>query len=349
LPAYANAANAYQQYYWIPWHCRHPQRIHPPLHGRYAETFTAKYTDDLHHFTLYYYDQSVNLLKTVPPEGVKPLSSADTKQAIAYMRAKTGAPVNPGHEMPSDYTFNSLNQLRKQTSPDHDGESEFFYDYLSRIVVSQNPEQKKADRYSYTLYDSLNRPYETGELLNAATPMTDALAKNETQLKNWIAAHTKREVILTQYDKPLPGIAGQFFNGDESNYRDRIASVTYSELDGSPVKNSTYYRYDIHGNVSHLVQDVHGLGPKKMEYDYDLISGNVKQVWYQKDEVDQYLHQLPVRRRQPHHRRAHQPRRHGVGYGRGLFLLPPRAVGPHRTGRKPGAGPRLSPIPSTAG
>jgi hypothetical protein len=339
IAAYANAAYAYQQLL---------DSLAREIRNGYirhciaaAETFTAEYKDDLHHFTLYYYDQSGNLLKTVPPEGVKPLSSADTKQAIAYMRAKTGAPVNPGHEMPSDYTFNSLNQLRKQTSPDHDGESEFFYDYLSRIVVSQNPEQKKADRYSYTLYDSLNRPYETGELLNAATPMTDALAKNETQLKNWIAAHTKREVILTQYDKPLPGIAGQFFNGDESNYRDRIASVTYSELDGSPVKNSTYYRYDIHGNVSHLVQDVHGLGPKKMEYDYDLISGNVKQVWYQKDEVDQYLHQLPVRRRQPHHRRAHQPRRQGVGRGRRLLLLPPRSVGPHRTGRAPGAGTRL--------
>lgn len=288
LAAYANAANAYQQYL---------DSLRAAFRNGYvrhcmaaAETFTSKYTDDLHHFTLYYYDQAGNLLKTIPPDGVKPLNTTATKAAIAYMQTKTGTPVNPAHTMASDYTFNSLNQLHKQTIPDHDGPSEFFYDYLSRIVVSQNPEQYLQKRYSYTLYDKLNRPYETGEILNATTAMTPALAKNEPQLLAWIAAQTKREVTRTQYDKPLPGIAAQFFKGDERHYRDRIASVTYSELDGSKVTNATYYRYDIHGNVSHLVQDVYGLGPKKMEYDYDLISGNVKQVWYQKGEVDQYLH-----------------------------------------------------------
>ncbi len=290
LAAYANAANVYQQYL---------DSLTAAIRNGYirhcmtaAETFSASYTDDLHHFTLYYYDQAGNLVKTVPPDGVKRLSVADTKKAIKYMQGKTSTPVNPAHTMASDYTFNSLNQVRNQTIPDHDGPSEFFYDYLSRIVVSQNPEQAKTNhnRYSYTLYDPLNRPIETGEILNAATKMSAALAKDEKKLLAWIAAQTKREVTRTQYDKPLPGIANQFFNGDESNYRDRIASVTYAEMDGSAVKNSTYYRYDIHGNVSHLVQDVFGLSPKKMEYDYDLISGNVKQVWYQKGEVDQYLH-----------------------------------------------------------
>lgn len=291
LAAYANAANAYQLFL---------DSLSAAIRNGYvrhcmaaAETFTAKYTDDLHHFTLYYYDQAGNLLKTIPPDGVKPLNSTDTKNAIRYMqdpKNPTLQPVNPAHIMASDYHFNSLNQLRKQTIPDHNGPSEFFYDYLSRIVVSQNPEQKLNKRYSYTLYDPLNRPYETGEILNATTAMTPALAKDEQQLLAWVAAYPKREVTRTQYDKPLPGIAAQFFNGDERHYRDRIASVSYAEMDGSPVKNSTYYKYDIHGNVSHLVQDVYGLGPKKMEYDYDLISGNVKQVWYQKDEVDQYLH-----------------------------------------------------------
>lgn len=288
LAAYANAQYEWQQYL---------DSLTAGIRNGYvrhcmaaAETFTAKYTDDLHHFTLYYYDQAGNLLKTVPPEGVKPLSPAATSVAIDYMRRKVKTPVNPKHEMASDYTYNSLNQLRKQTIPDHDGPSEFFYDYLSRIVVSQNPEQKLHKRYSYTLYDPLNRPYETGEILNATSLMTPALAKNETQLKNWVAAQTKREVTRTQYDKPLPGIAAQFFNGDERHYRDRIASVTYSELDGSPVKHSTYYRYDIHGNVAQLVQDVFGLGPKRLEYDYDLISGNVLEVRYQPNEPDQFIH-----------------------------------------------------------
>lgn len=288
IAAYTNAANEYQQYLdsitiaFREGYIRHCMAA--------IETFSVKYTDALHHFTLYYYDQANNLVKTIPPNGVVRLSPSATQQAIQYMRNQVGVAITPQHSMPSDYTFNSLNQLRKQSIPDHNGESYFYYDYLSRIVASQNPEQKTANRYSYTLYDPLNRPYETGELLNVATPMTDALAKNETQLLAWVSSNQKREVTKTQYDVPLAGIANQFFNGDNSNYRGRVASVKYMEQGGSPNQHSTYYHYDIHGNVEKLVQDVFQLGPKTIDYVYDLISGNVLNVYYQKGALDQFIH-----------------------------------------------------------
>ncbi|HEU4717042.1 MAG TPA: hypothetical protein VFU15_04385, partial [Bacteroidia bacterium] len=38
-----------------------------------VENFTDTYTEKEYHFTLYYYDQAGNLVKTVPPEGVEPL------------------------------------------------------------------------------------------------------------------------------------------------------------------------------------------------------------------------------------------------------------------------------------
>lgn len=63
------------------------------------------------------------------------------------------------------------------------------------------------------------------------------------------------------------------------------------------------YRYDIHGNVKELIQDIPQLGTdggsctgcvdhryKKLRYTYDLISGNVKQVVYQPGRDDQMRH-----------------------------------------------------------
>jgi hypothetical protein len=49
--------------------------------------------------------------------------------------------------------------------------------------------------------------------------------------------------------------------------------------------HATYYGYDVHGNVDHLVQDVPDLAAvsnqyKHLYYQYDLISGKVNQVDY---------------------------------------------------------------------
>ncbi len=52
---------------------------------------------------------------------------------------------------------------------------------------------------------------------------------------------------------------------------------------------STHYSYDIHGNVQSLWQQVPGLGQKRTDYVYDLVSGNVHYVFYQKDSADQFL------------------------------------------------------------
>ncbi len=54
---------------------------------------------------------------------------------------------------------------------------------------------------------------------------------------------------------------------------------------------STHYSYDIHGNVQSLWQQVPGLGQKRTDYVYDLVSGNVHYVFYQRDSADQFLQQ----------------------------------------------------------
>ena len=73
--------------------------------------------------------------------------------------------------------------------------------------------------------------------------------------------------------------------------RSRISYVTTRPTATSSAV-STYYSYDAHGHVTSLVQDLPGLGLKRLDYDYDLISGNVHHVIYQYGAPDQFYHRF---------------------------------------------------------
>lgn len=92
-----------------------------------VESFNATYTDKEYHFTLYYYDQAGNLIKTVPPEGVEALAldnsnpnASALKNQIIADRTNNTHTVFTQHRMATIYEYNSLNQLVKQSMPDHD-------------------------------------------------------------------------------------------------------------------------------------------------------------------------------------------------------------------------------------
>ncbi len=60
----------------------------------------------------------------------------------------------------------------------------------------------------------------------------------------------------------------------------------------TPYKYASHYSYDIHGNVDVLLQQFTELPDsyKRVDYEYDLISGNVNKVYYQKGQPDQFTH-----------------------------------------------------------
>ncbi|MCC6401606.1 MAG: hypothetical protein IT227_12655 [Flavobacteriales bacterium] len=88
------------------------------------ESFTMKFTDQEHHFTLYYYDQAGNLVRTVPPAGVALpafTTSADPiAQRIANDRANGTHTYFTKHRMASDHLYNSLGQPTRSAMPDQD-------------------------------------------------------------------------------------------------------------------------------------------------------------------------------------------------------------------------------------
>ena len=125
------------------------------LEAKDLEIFTVTAPVAEYHYTLYYYDQAGSLVKTVPPAGVQPNFTPSFLAAVKTARANDqDLPIT--HNLPTQYRYNALNQVTKQKSPDG-GQSQFWYDALGRLVISQNAKQLVQNKYSYTRYDELGR------------------------------------------------------------------------------------------------------------------------------------------------------------------------------------------------
>jgi RHS repeat-associated protein len=204
--------------------------------------------------------------------------------------------------------------------------SRFHYDRLGRIVASQNSRQLGSsttttdDKYSYTLYDALGRVTEGGEKSenSSGVQFKSIFGTNvggsyvssvvdDTKLVAWLtnlATTTRKEVTKSYYDKTNAAISTEVTTlaMNTATQRKRIVHVTYSSVyspNANEYDHATHYNYDIHGNVKNLYQDNRLLQPyitirphrlKKIDYVYDLISGNVHRMDYQTGSTDQWHH-----------------------------------------------------------
>jgi len=264
-----------------------------------SETFSRTWDIQEYHYTLYYYDQANNLIQTVPPAGVQLYTSQGDLDAIDdYRKTQAGSPLHPNHTLPTQYAFNSLNQLVRHNTPDG-GQSEFWYDAQGRMVVAQNAQQATSFDYSYTKYDERGRIEEVGEL-NNNSGMSWQTAFDEVALDGFISgAVSHKEVTKTLYDEDQLGISYNSFG--QENLRNRVASMLYwDDMMDPTYKQGVHYSYDIHGNVQSVLRENTDLatifGPpivhqyKQIDYKYDLISGNVNTVIYEPGDEDQFIH-----------------------------------------------------------
>jgi RHS repeat-associated protein len=208
-----------------------------------------------------------------------------------------------------------------QHSPDG-GLSNFWYDRLGRLTISQNAKQKIDTNYSYTLYDTLGRITEVGQK-KQTTQMTDAISRNQSSLNTWLGytyifeggTVIAEQVTRTIYDIKddevgalPPGLTVNTAFQKAYTLRNRVSSTRF--YDKLPIlggnigyglyNSSSIYSYDIHGNVDTLLHDYQsGLMAqpsvnidrfKVIAYQYDLISGKVNQVHYQPGMTDQLYH-----------------------------------------------------------
>jgi RHS repeat-associated protein len=196
----------------------------------------------------------------------------------------------PEHRLATTYVYNSTNQVVKQVSPDG-GTSRFWYDELSRLIVSQNAKQLAENGYSYTRYDSLNRVTQVG-----LKTVTASLAESGGYLLKgdytaFLNSGSNSEITETVYDT-APGGGSGVEQLTLDNPRARVTASIYRETSGSSNINATYYSYDMAGNVKTLYQQVYGLGgSKRIDYEYDLVSGKVNFLAYQKNNKDKFFYQ----------------------------------------------------------
>jgi len=272
--------------------------------GEVIEMFNANAPYGEYHYTLYYYDQGGNLVKTVPPAGI--ILVPDNDLSLVDLHRKTPlaqGPVYPAHTMSTTYFFNSFNKPWRQQTPDA-GITEFWYDLVGRLVVSRNAEQNKLalKKYSYSKYDNLNRIIETGKnsrFFVNNNLMSDAIAENNTLLDAFLSPTlgVSSEVVSTYYDEGITGLSLGTFN--QINLRNRVATSTYEDIkDSDPLtyQTATHYSYDIMGNVTSLLNENRNLQSishhlKRVNYDFDLISGKVNRVTYQPNQPDQFIHE----------------------------------------------------------
>lgn len=223
-----------------------------------------------------------------------------------------------------DYDATAALQTYARLMRDESNEisSKFFYDRLGRLVISQNSKQFGCSpkKYSYTIYDILGRIVQVGEKAENTANMTfaDIFGTNigasynpnvidDAKLIAWLNETTgaRTQVTQTYYDKQALGVIAILpatFTPNEDNFRNRVVMVCYEDTldnDTTTYNHATHYSYDIHGNVKTLLQDNKDLTTntstasqrfKRLDYFYDLVSGNVNKVSYQTGESDQWHH-----------------------------------------------------------
>jgi hypothetical protein len=280
------------------------------LAAQSQEEFYVTYQPKEYHYILYYYDQAGNLTKTIPPAAVKPNYNSVYLANVVNARNSGTSFTNPNNNeiLATQYRYNSLNQVITQRSPDG-GISNFWYDRLGRLVISQNAKQLAQSRYSYTLYDDLGRTIQVGQKPQT-NPMSQTISQDHIALQNWIDDKTtggslREQITRTVYDVSYydaddvlcPGYICQKNLRNRVSYTQVIDAEPSNGIFAGVQSSATYYSYDIHGSVDTLLQDLNqamvangGNRYKKIVYDYDMISGKVNQVSYQRGYADQFYH-----------------------------------------------------------
>ena len=254
----------------------------PNLIPKKLDNFTAKYPLGYHHFTLMYYDRAGNLIRTVPPAGVKLL----TGNAISRSN-------HPDHSFISSYKFNSLGQLVIQDSPDQ-GTTTFDYDSKGLLRFSQNAKQKSINAYSYIKYDNLYRVVEGGQ----STELGNGAFKNKVD-DDFPSAFFRSNVTFTDFTNTSGAkcqgyVAGAVFpySLNQRYLLNRVSHV-FSDKDGNLLtpedQTHTHFSYDAHGNVEWTIQDIPELGRNYLRYKYDLVTGKILKVLYNEGQNDGFF------------------------------------------------------------
>ncbi|MBL7705486.1 MAG: hypothetical protein JNM21_08035 [Taibaiella sp.] len=234
----------------------------------------------------------------------------------------------PQHNKGSKYQYNTLNQVVLQETPDggktrffYDGAGRVIfsqndqqqltgrmtytlYDAQSRIMETGQA-KIACDPYfppftGTTVPASYTCGYNVGGIITPFPPQVqDAKSYSNEQVIAFVRSLAREDVVLTQYDNAVINLGNHTGMSPQDNLRKRVASVKFfTVLSAGNTAFSDYdyamhFSYDIAGNVKTLTRDYPAWAPagqrfKRVDYDYDLISGKVNLLSYNRGFADQF-------------------------------------------------------------
>lgn len=248
-----------------------------------TEAFSVSYDNTEQHYTLYYYDEAGNLIQTYPPEAVKPVELSHFDLPAAPKKGVwDGTEPEHNQDLATQYQYNTLGQVVESKTPDA-GTTRFWHDYAQRLRLSQSARYTASNQHAYTKYDKQGRVIEVGRLDGYTVNPVDLNCRSfpDFPIDQPTAPTYRSERIVTEYDelsfKPTN------FDVPQNNLRGRVSRMYNDEC-------VSYFDYDIHGNVKTLHQQIRNFGAVSIEYDYDLITGNVNEVAFMPGTAEQFYH-----------------------------------------------------------
>lgn len=222
------------------------------------------YTLYLKDISYKFYDDRGKLIAMVSPNGVKQWLSG-----VPYANIDK-----------TTYTYNFKGFLIASSETDA-GTSRFLYRKDGQIRFSQNAQQKQNEvdndeigqnnkgKFSYTRYDILGRPIESGEYIGQ-----QKFELNNTKLEFGVQQSyqdtDKKDWVITYYDDPDAALSSA---GLPAGFKQQFVRGTVSYSENKHVK--TWYSYDELGRVTWMAQKPKALQRTfVVKYTYDFL-GNV--------------------------------------------------------------------------
>jgi len=228
-----------------------------------------KHTVGFEDISYNFYDDAGRLVASIAPNGVK------------HILTNT---INSVSDIPfvTTYKYNHKGWLVSITEPDA-GTTSYLYRKDGKIRFSQNAEQKLNDRFSYTNYDKLGRPIESGEYIgDTALFKFDGVGSNN--LKNYLefenqaifTTNQKRDWVISAYDNEDQNFHTETkLSNNQFNQQFIRGAVSFTENENI----KTWYSYDELGRVVWVAQKPKNLNRAfVMEYTYDFLGSVISTV-----------------------------------------------------------------------
>ncbi len=238
-----------------------------------GNSVSYSYTNSFSDISYNYYDDAGRLITNITPNGV--------------IQLRSGTPYSQIDK--TTYTYNHQGWLLSTTETDA-GTTNYKYRRDGSIRFSQNERQSIINTFSYTNYDRLGRPVESGEY-DGSTPFGATLDSYlELSGSNGLPAGAVREWVKTYYDLADPNM--QTETGLPAGYVQDFTAGAVSYTENEHIK--TWYSYDEQGRVIWMAQKPKALSKTFLiHYSYDFL-GNVLQTGFTSYEagilMDEFYH-----------------------------------------------------------